>query len=93
MHLPESLSMRRDLWIPSIHQAESGAKWRSVQGILCLALLVVIAGAFVCPSIESPVLAQNRPAIDPDAMDALNKMGVYLRTLKSFEVRAVERLT
>lgn len=28
------------------------------------------------------------PAIDPDAMDALNKMGAYLRTIKTFEVRA-----
>jgi hypothetical protein len=32
--------------------------------------------------------AQTIPAIDPDAMAALNKMGTYLRSLKAFQIRA-----
>jgi hypothetical protein len=78
-----------------VHQTESTAKWRVTKGILRLTLAVAIAGAVLCVLIKSPVLARNGsqadanvPAIDPDAMDALNKMGVYLRTIKSFEVRA-----
>jgi hypothetical protein len=30
--------------------------------------------------------AKPAPEIDPDAMDALNKMGTYLRSLKAFQV-------
>ncbi|MGA9587214.1 MAG: DUF2092 domain-containing protein [Terracidiphilus sp.] len=56
----------------------------------------MIAGAAFFLPIASPVLAKTShqqdakeaPAIDPDAMDALNKMGVYLRTLKAFQVIA-----
>lgn len=32
--------------------------------------------------------ADSGPAIDPEAMQALNKMGAYLRTLKTFQVKA-----
>jgi hypothetical protein len=59
-------------------------------------MLFVIAGAVLCSGVDSPVLARSgyqagstgQPAIDPVAMEALDKMGVYLRTLKSFQVRA-----
>jgi hypothetical protein len=96
MNLPEKHPTHRDLQTPSIHQTETAAKWRSARGILHLALPFVIAGAFLCTSIQAPVLAKSgyqadskgASAIDPDAMEALNKMGVYLRTLKSFQVRA-----
>jgi hypothetical protein len=96
MKLPEKHPTHRDLQTPSIHQTETTAKWRFTRGILHLVLAFVIAGVVLCISIESPVLAKSGyqagsnalPAIDPDAMEALDKMGVYLRTLKSFQVRA-----
>ena len=95
MKLPEKHPTHRDLQNPSIQQTETVAKWISARGILHLALAFVLAGAVLCISIESPVLAKSGyqadsglPAIDPGAMEALNKMGVYLRTLKSFQVWA-----
>ena len=44
---------------------------------------LALAGAAV------PALAQTPPAIDPGAMAALQSMGVYLRTLKTFQVEAL----
>ena len=41
---------------------------------------LAVAGAAV------PALAQQAPAVDPAAMAALDRMGAYLRTLKSFQV-------
>src|SRR4029453_2164427 len=32
--------------------------------------------------------AETAPAVEPAALDALDKMGAYLRTLNSFEVRS-----
>jgi hypothetical protein len=96
MNLFEKYPTHHDLQNPSIHQTETAAKWMSARGILDLTLAFVIAGGVLCISIESPVLAKSghqadsmgASAIDPGAMEALDKMGVYLRTLKSFEVRA-----
>ncbi len=34
--------------------------------------------------------AQKNASIDPGAMDALNKMGAYLRTLSTFQVKSVQ---
>jgi hypothetical protein len=50
--------------------------------------------AILCTPVNTPVLAKTGQAadakqaseIDPDAMDALNKMGTYLRSLKAFQV-------
>src|SRR5580704_8222411 len=96
MNPPEKHPTYRDLQTPSIHQTESPEKSRSARGILHLTLPFVIAGAVLCTSIKAPVLAKSGyqadpkgpSAIDPDAMEALNRMGVYLRTLKSFQVWA-----
>jgi len=57
------------------------------------ALLLGMAIVFCSPS-DTRVLAKTgqaadakqAPEIDPDAMEALNKMGAYLRTLKAFQV-------
>jgi hypothetical protein len=56
------------------------------------ALLLGIAVVFCNPS-DTHVLAKTgqaadakAPDIDPDAMDALNKMGTYLRSLKALQV-------
>lgn len=64
--------------------------------MLRFALPLLIAGAVVCVSAVPPVVAateppadsKGTPALDPAAMAALNKMGAYLRTLKSFQVTA-----
>jgi len=61
--------------------------------LLLTASLVVTALAF-CVSFGPHVLAktghqgtsQGNSNIDPDAMEALNKMGAYLRSLKAFQV-------
>jgi hypothetical protein len=90
MNLPEK-PPHPEVQTRSLHQTKSTTKWGSAKGILRLLLPVVIAGAILCPPIKSPVLANNgyqEPAIDPDAMDALNKMGAYLRTVKAFQVKA-----
>jgi hypothetical protein len=58
--------------------------------------LVLIAGAVLNVPARAAVPAKSTsqadskdgPAIEPDAIDRLNKMGVYLRTLKSFQVVA-----
>ncbi len=77
-------------------QPHSAAKGTSVQNVLRLALVAVITAAALCTPAVSPVLAKSgaqadskdAPAIDPGSMEALNKMGAYLRTLKSFQVVA-----
>ncbi|MGD0445575.1 MAG: DUF2092 domain-containing protein [Edaphobacter sp.] len=69
-------------------------RWKLTNGVLRLATSVVIAGIVLCVPIGSHVLAktghspaaQASPEIEPDAMEALNKMGTYLRTLKAFQV-------
>src|SRR5580698_3534448 len=60
-----------------------------------LAVPIFFAGLWLGGPIAPPVLAQNaQPAskaasqIAPGAMEALNKMGAYLRTLSSFQVWA-----
>jgi hypothetical protein len=48
-----------------------------------------LAGAVVLATlISTPLAAQDKSDIDPDAMKALNQMGAYLRTLKDFQVQA-----
>jgi hypothetical protein len=57
-------------------------------------VLVVLAGAFSCYPTSKLAFAQTTQtdsakdgsAVDPDAVEAVKKMGAYLRTLKSFQV-------
>ena len=59
-------------------------------------LPAVVLGIVLWTPFSSPVLAKSgaqtdakeAPEIEPAAMDALNKMGSYLRTLNSFQVKA-----
>ena len=58
-----------------------------------LAIWVLSAGILFCVPIAAPLrtaqaqdAGSKNAAIDPDAIAALNRMGVYLRTLKSFQV-------
>lgn len=60
------------------------------------ALQIVIVGMLFCPFSEAFARAQDAPQsdaqkadqIDPEAMSALDKMGVYLRSLETFQVTA-----
>ena len=83
MNLPEKIRTKPDLQDPSNQHSETTAKSTSVMRILRLVLPVVIAGAALCLSAGSPVFAKaghqsdakETSAIDPAAMEALNKMG------------------
>jgi hypothetical protein len=96
MNLPEKSPTRLDLPTPTIHPTRSTAKWWSAKDILCLAGLLLITGTVLCTPIESPVLAKSAPQaaaaeaspVDPEAVDAVRKMGAYLRSLKAFQVIA-----
>ncbi len=84
MNLPEK---------PPTHFDRQPANIRRIGSrTLRLAILAALSGILLCSPIGSPVLAKAAhqadaaPAIDPDAMEALKKMGAYLRSLKSFQV-------
>src|SRR3954451_17764265 len=47
--------------------------------------IVLLAGLLAVPAAG---IAQETPAVDPAALSALDRMGTYLRTLTSFEVRS-----
>lgn len=59
---------------------------------------LVLVGAAACsppaekqataPEAQPQAAADERPAVDPEAIAALERMGAYLRTLQAFEVRA-----
>jgi hypothetical protein len=64
--------------------------------ILQLTVSLVVTALVFCVSVRPHALAktghqansQGKSTIDPDAMEALNKMGAYLRSLKAFQVDA-----
>jgi hypothetical protein len=69
--------------------------WLSARQITRLAILAAIAGVFLVSYSGQHVQAKAgqaadaknaAPAVDPDAVDAVKKMGAYLRTLKVFQV-------
>jgi hypothetical protein len=96
MKFDEKPPTSRDLQTRSIRQTRSTGERRSAQAILHVSLAIVIVGVVLCAPVKSPILAgsrsqadsQDAPAIDPGAMHALDEMGIYLRTLKSFQVVA-----
>ena len=80
MNLPEKSSTSLDLQTPG------KARGISAKGILRVAVLSVIAGFILCIPAASPVHAKSAhqadaaaPAIDPEAIEALNKMGALDR--------------
>jgi hypothetical protein len=95
MNLPQKSPAHFDLKIPS-PKAQSTGRWRPYRAIMRWSTSVLIAGIVLSTPLASPVLAKSvRQAdskdaspIDPDAMKALDQMGTYLRTLKSFQVIA-----
>ena len=68
----------------------------TANSILHLTTSLVITALVFCVSVGTHVLAetghqansQGNSNIDPDAMEALNKMGAYLRTLKAFQINS-----
>ncbi|NEX22478.1 DUF2092 domain-containing protein [Thiorhodococcus mannitoliphagus] len=55
--------------------------------VLLLASLAVVSSALAEPPLPDPIHLPGMPVIDPAAMQALKRMGAYLRTLESFSVR------
>ena len=53
-----------------------------------LGAAVVFAGLLAVPGASAQDSAFKKSAIDPQAVAALDKMGAYLRTLNSFEIKA-----
>src|SRR5271156_5749511 len=74
------------------NQLDSEITWRFPKKLVRVAASIGIAAAFVGISPATRVPAQtDQPAevkdtVDPDAVEALNKMAAYLYTLKSFQV-------
>src|SRR5208282_6379974 len=69
--------------------------WLLVIRVAHVAMLIAIMGVSLCSSTRANALAHAGQAaasandvseIDTDAIDAVKKMGAYLRTLKSFQV-------
>jgi hypothetical protein len=56
--------------------------------VLSATTLITLILAFHFPLAAQQKDASDTDAIEPAAMEALNKMGAYLRTLKDFQVRA-----
>jgi hypothetical protein len=92
MNMPENASPQLDTPITSKRKSGKITSWNSMKGALRFAVLVTSAAAILSVPIGSHVLAktshsaaaQENSEVDPAAMDALNKMGTYLRTLKAF---------
>jgi hypothetical protein len=84
--------------VPACLNLPQAPKWNRANPFLRLTALPVVAIVLCIPAgpYVLDVLAktghqassQAASDIDPDAIEALNKMGVYLRTLKSFQVQA-----
>ena len=95
MNPSENSLAQLDLQPPDIPPGSSATtKWRSANRFRRLAASLVITAIAFCASAGPHVLAktghqadsQGNSTIDPDAMEALNKMGAYLRSLKAFQV-------
>lgn len=75
-------------------QPNSEAKWQFTRRFIRAAASIGIIAACVCIPVTVRVLAQDaqptdadaKDSVDPDAVEALNKMSAYLKTLKSFQV-------
>lgn len=68
----------------------------SPKEVVRLAVSIAFVGLLLCAPAKSHALkkspaqadAKDASSIDPAAIDALNKLGAYLRTLKAFQVKA-----
>ena len=77
-----------------IDQPSLGTAWSSARNMTWLALPIAIAGFLTFTFPERQIFAQTTQAaeikdsVDPEAIKALDSMGTYLRSLKSFQVKA-----
>ena len=96
MSIPKKSPTCSSYETPRDGQHRSTIQRGHTKGLLHVAVFVLIAGAALCVPARSAVPSKSAtqtdskdgPAIEPGAIDALNKMGLYLRTLKSFQVVA-----
>ena len=92
MNPSENPRTQLDLQAPAIPPGSS----TTGNTILQLTASLIVAALVFCVSVGPRVLAktghqassEGKSNIDPDAMEALNKMGSYLRTLKVFQVES-----
>ena len=90
MNPSENLLTQLDLQPPALRPGSS----RTANRIVLLTASLVVTELVFCVSVGPHVLAQTghqdtsqvNSNIDPDAMEALKKMGAYLRSLKAFQV-------
>src|SRR5215469_11972192 len=77
-------------WSAPNDQSHNTITWPFAKTVMRVGALAVLMGAFNCSPNSTLALAQttqtDNAAVDPDAVDAVKKMGVYLRSLKSFQV-------
>ena len=59
--------------------------WTGLPPIALAVALLVVPGTGLA---QQPPAGTPAPAVEPAALDALDKMGAYLRTLKTFEVQS-----
>ena len=104
MNLPENIQPPLDRPLADTREGGTSSTRRKAHNrALRLASLVVTAGFILSVPIGSDVLAKTAPKtsaktahqaasketeIDPDAMEALKKLGTYLRSLTAFQVVA-----
>lgn len=87
---------QRDAQIRSVSRRVPHARRRLKKGVFHLTCIAILSLTSIGVRAASPSTGKTSsqadpkdgPSIEPGAMDALNKMGVYLRTLKSFQVVA-----
>lgn len=60
-----------------------------IRALLMAALTLLATSAGAQPASAPGQAAATTPAVEPDAVAALHRMGAYLRTLKAFQVQAV----
>jgi hypothetical protein len=91
-NLDQQLSSTRQSSL-SLRTATQKRTWFTVLIAITGAFVFLSGGATVLAQAAQPAAASSQPAaaadtIDPDAIEAVNKMSAYLRTLKSFQVIA-----
>jgi hypothetical protein len=79
-----------------IDPSDPKTNWIHAKTLMRFAVLAALAGAFFCSPKATLAFAQAgqtadakaASAVDPDAIEAVKKMGVYLRSLKAYQVTA-----
>jgi hypothetical protein len=89
MNPSENLLTQLDLQPPALRPGSSRTANRILlitASLIVTALFWVSVGPHVLAKTGHQDTSQMNSNIDPDAMEALNKMGAYLRSLKAFQV-------